>query len=52
MVSDNRGSEEPLTTILTMWKDYRFNDAYEARMMLWGKSFRTIDEADEEKEEK
>ena len=44
---DNRESEEPLT-ILTMWKDYRFNDAYEARMKLWGKSFRTIDEIDEE----
>ena len=43
---DNRESKEPLE-ILTLWKDYRFNDAYEARMKLWGKSFRTIDEKDD-----
>ncbi len=40
---DNSGSSEPMT-ILTMWKDYRFNDSYEKRMKLWGRSFRTIDE--------
>ncbi len=40
---DNRGSEEELT-ILTLWRDYRFNDAYEARLKEWGTSFRTIDE--------
>ena len=40
---DNSTSDEPMT-ILTMWKDYRFNDAYAARMELWGKSFRTVDE--------
>ena len=42
---DNSESDEPMT-ILTMWKDYRFNDAYAARMKLWGKSFRTVDEKD------
>lgn len=42
---DNSTSDEPMT-ILTMWKDYRFNDAYAARMKLWGKSFRTVDEKD------
>lgn len=40
---DNRGADEDLT-ILTFWRDYRFNDAYEARMKAWGTSFRTIDE--------
>ncbi len=40
---DNRESEEELT-ILTLWRDYRFNDAYEARLKEWGTSFRTIDE--------
>ena len=40
---DNRESDEDLT-ILTFWRDYRFNDAYEARMKAWGTSFRTIDE--------
>ncbi|MBQ7206222.1 MAG: cupin domain-containing protein [Lentisphaeria bacterium] len=40
---DNRGGKEDLK-ILTFWKDYRFNDAYEVRMKLWGKSFKTIDE--------
>ncbi|MBE6636303.1 MAG: cupin domain-containing protein [Ruminococcaceae bacterium] len=40
---DNSESDEDLT-LLTMWRDYRYNDAYEARMNLWGKSFRTIDE--------
>ena len=40
---DNSASDEKLE-ILTFWKDYRFNDAYEARMKAWGKSFKTIDE--------
>ena len=40
---DNRGSDEDLC-ILTFWKDWRFNDAYETRLKLWGKSFKTIDE--------
>ena len=39
----NRNSDDTLE-ILTFWKDYRFNDAYEARMKMWGKSFKTIDE--------
>ena len=40
---DNSDSSEDLK-ILTFWRDYRFNDAYEERMRRWGKSFRTIDE--------
>lgn len=40
---DNRDSNEDLC-ILTFWRDWRFNDAYEARLKLWGKSFKTIDE--------
>ncbi len=40
---DNRESEEDMC-ILTFWKDYRYNEAYEARMKQWGKSFVTIDE--------
>ena len=40
---DNSQSSEDLK-ILTFWRDYRFNDAYEERMRLWGKSFKTIDE--------
>lgn len=40
---DNREGTEDLT-ILTIWKDYRFNDGYEARMKVWGKSFKTVDE--------
>lgn len=40
---DNRGSDENLE-ILTFWKDYRFNDAYEERIRQWGTSFKTIDE--------
>lgn len=40
---DNRESDEDLC-ILTFWRDWRFNDAYEARLKLWGKSFKTIDE--------
>ena len=38
---DNTGSNEDMT-ILTFWKDYRFNDAYEERVKQWGKSFKTI----------
>ena len=40
---DNRESKEDMC-ILTFWKDYRFNDAYEERVKKWGKSFKTIDE--------
>lgn len=40
---DNSGSDEDMC-ILTFWRDWRFNDAYEARLKLWGKSFKTIDE--------
>lgn len=40
---DNSGSAEDMT-ILTFWKDYRFNDAYEERVKQWGKSFKTVDE--------
>ena len=40
---DNRGSDEDMC-ILTFWKDWRFNDAYETRLKLWGKSFKTVDE--------
>ena len=39
---DNRESKEDMC-ILTFWKDYRFNDAYEERVKKWGKSFKTID---------
>lgn len=40
---DNRESDEDLC-ILTFWRDWRFNDAYEARIRAWGKSFKTVDE--------
>lgn len=40
---DNRESKEDMC-ILTFWRDYRFNDAYEERIRQWGKSFKTIDE--------
>ena len=40
---DNSQSDEDLK-ILTFWRDYRFNDAYEERIKQWGTSFRTIDE--------
>ena len=40
---DNSQSDEDMC-ILTFWKDWRFNDAYEARLKAWGKSFKTIDE--------
>lgn len=40
---DNTESSEDLC-ILTFWKDWRFNDAYEARLKAWGKSFKTVDE--------
>ena len=40
---DNRESDENMC-ILTFWRDWRFNEAYEARVKLWGKSFKTIDE--------
>ena len=40
---DNRESDEDLC-ILTFWRDWRFNDAYEERIRQWGTSFKTIDE--------
>lgn len=40
---DNREGSEDMK-ILTMWRDYRYNDGYEARLKVWGKSFKTIDE--------
>ena len=40
---DNSGSDEDMK-ILTFWRDYRFNDAYEERIRQWGKSFKTVDE--------
>ncbi len=40
---DNRESDEDMC-ILTFWRDWRFNDAYEERIKQWGKSFKTIDE--------
>lgn len=40
---DNRGQDEDLA-ILTFWRDWRKNDAYEERLRRWGKSFKTVDE--------
>ena len=40
---DNRESDEDMC-ILTFWRDWRFNEAYETRVKLWGKSFKTVDE--------
>lgn len=40
---DNRESDEDMC-ILTFWRDWRFNDAYEERIRQWGKSFKTVDE--------
>ena len=40
---DNSESSEEMK-LLTFWRDYRFNEAYEERVKLWGKSFKTIDE--------
>jgi mannose-6-phosphate isomerase-like protein (cupin superfamily) len=40
---DNRASDEDLC-ILTFWRDWRFNDAYEERIRQWGTSFKTVDE--------
>lgn len=40
---DNSESDEDMC-ILTFWRDWRFNDSYETRVKLWGKSFKTIDE--------
>ena len=40
---DNRDSDEDMC-ILTFWRDWRFNDAYETRVKLWGKSFKTLEE--------
>ncbi len=40
---DNRESDEDMC-ILTFWRDWRFNDAYEERIKQWGTSFKTVDE--------
>lgn len=40
---DNSQSDKEMT-ILTFWRDYRFNDAYAERVRQWGKSFKTVDE--------
>ena len=40
---DNRESDEDMC-ILTFWRDWRFNDAYEERVRQWGTSFMTVDE--------
>ena len=40
---DNRDSDEDMC-ILTFWRDWRFNDAYEERIRQWGTSFKTMDE--------
>ena len=40
---DNTASSEDMC-ILTFWRDWRFNDAYEERIKQWGKSFKTVDE--------
>ncbi len=40
---DNSASDEDMC-ILTFWRDWRFNDAYEERIKQWGKSFKTVDE--------
>jgi mannose-6-phosphate isomerase-like protein (cupin superfamily) len=40
---DNTESDEELK-ILTFWKDYRFNEAYQERIKRWGRSFKTVDE--------
>lgn len=40
---DNRASDEDMC-ILTFWRDWRFNDAYAARLKAWGRSFVTTDE--------
>lgn len=40
---DNSESTEDMT-LLTFWRDYRYNGAYAERIKQWGTSFRTIDE--------
>lgn len=40
---DNRESDEDMC-ILTFWRDWRFNDAYEERIRQWGTSFKMVDE--------
>ena len=40
---DNRDSDEDMC-ILTFWRDWSFNDAYEERIRQWGTSFKTVDE--------
>ena len=40
---DNSESDTDMK-ILTFWRDYRFNEAYEERVRQWGTYFKTIDE--------
>ena len=40
---DNSASAEDMC-ILTFWRDWRYNDAYEERIRQWGTSFKTVDE--------
>lgn len=40
---DNRESKEDLE-ILTLWRNWQANGAYQVRLERWGKSFKTIDE--------
>ena len=38
---DNSDSDEDMC-ILTFWRDWRFNEAYEERIKQWGTSFKTV----------
>ena len=42
---DNRESKEDMA-ILTFWRDWTKNEAYEERIKQWGKSYMTVDEAE------
>ena len=43
---DNSESETDMC-ILTFWRDWRFNDAYEERIKQWGTSFKLVEESEE-----
>lgn len=43
---DNSMSKEDMC-ILTFWRDWRFNDAYEERIKQWGTSFKLVEESEE-----
>lgn len=43
---DNSASETDMC-ILTFWRDWRFNDAYEERIKQWGTSFKLVEESEE-----